>query len=56
MTEEQIHELKHKLQVTAREKYPDDTARQQAYLYGTLRKLGWKPERENQGTRPEGPT
>lgn len=39
-------ELEEKLKREARKKFPGDKERQDAYVYGTLRKTGWKPERE----------
>jgi hypothetical protein len=46
MTEEQAKALKAKLKNEAAEKFPDDQEKQDAYIFGTLRKLGWKPKRE----------
>ena len=37
-------ELERKLRAEAERKFPDDTARQNAYIYGTMRKLGWHPK------------
>ena len=34
------------LRAEAEKKFPGDKNRQDAYIYGTMRKLGWKPERE----------
>ena len=35
------------LREEAEKKFPGDKARQDRYIYGTMRhKLGWKPERE----------
>jgi hypothetical protein len=39
-------ELEKVLKKEAREKFPGDKERQNAYVYGTLRKTGWVPERE----------
>jgi len=39
-------ELERKLQKEARAKWPGDKEKQDAYVYGTLRKTGWKPKRE----------
>lgn len=39
-------ELERKLWQKARRKFPGDKERQRAYVYGTLRKTGWKPSRE----------
>ena len=35
-----------KLVNEAKRKFPGDKERQNKYVYGTLRKLGWKPQRE----------
>jgi hypothetical protein len=32
-----------KLRKEAEEKFPGNKQRQDAYIYGTMRKLGWKP-------------
>ena len=44
--------LEQKLQREAVEKFPGDQRRQDAYVYGTLRKTGWKPtvHRTTRGT------
>jgi len=34
------------LRAEAEKKFPGNKARQDAYIYGTMRRLGWKPERE----------
>lgn len=34
----------HALRTEAREKFPDDPERQDAYVFGTMRKHGWRPE------------
>ena len=39
-------ELERKLKERAKRKFPGDKERQDAYTYGTLRNIGWKPERE----------
>jgi hypothetical protein len=39
-------ELEAKLRREARKKFPGDREKQDAYVYGTLRKTGWKPDRE----------
>ena len=31
---------------TAKKKFPKDEERQDKYVYGGKRKMGWKPERE----------
>jgi hypothetical protein len=41
-------ELERKLREEAERKFPGDKERQQRYIYGTLRKTGWKPSREKQ--------
>ena len=38
--------LERKLRAEARKKWPKDKERQDAYVYGALRKTGWKPSRE----------
>jgi len=42
-------ELEAKLWVIARRKFPNNKERQQRYVYGTLRKVGWRPSREKKG-------
>lgn len=37
-------DLELKLQGEAKKKFPKDKKRQAAYIYGTLRKTGWKPK------------
>ena len=32
-----------KLREEAEKKYPGNKTKQDAYIYGTMRKLGWKP-------------
>lgn len=39
-------EIENKLRAEAEKKWPNDKERQDRYVYGTLRKLGWKPQRE----------
>lgn len=46
MNEAQAIELKAKLRAHAEKKFPGNPERQRAYIFGTLRKLGWKPKRE----------
>ena len=46
MTEAQAKELKTRLREEAQKKFPDDQERQDAYIFGTLRRLGWRPKRE----------
>lgn len=36
--------LENKLQREAAQKFPGDKERQDAYVYGTMRKTGWKPK------------
>lgn len=36
--------LENKLQREAAKKFPGDKKRQDAYVYGTLRRTGWKPQ------------
>lgn len=43
--------LEHKLFAQARDKYPDDKEKQRAYVYGTLRKTGWRPGKEQTNER-----
>ncbi len=38
--------LENKLRAEARKKFPDAKERQDAYVYGTLRRRGWKLQRE----------
>lgn len=38
--------LEQKLQAEAAKKFPGDKKRQNAYVYGALRKRGWRPKRE----------
>ncbi len=44
MNEQEAIELKAKLRAHAEKKFPGNTERQRAYIFGTLRKLGWKPK------------
>ena len=39
-------QLEKELWAKARSKFPNDKEKQRAYVYGTLRKIGWKPEQE----------
>jgi len=39
-------QLEKVLKKEAKKKFPGDKERQDAYVYGTLRKTGWVPERE----------
>ena len=38
--------LEKELKKTARKKFPHDKKKQDAYVYGTMRKTGWRPSRE----------
>lgn len=38
--------LEKKLRAEARKKFPHDRKRQDEYVFGTLRKTGWKPARK----------
>lgn len=44
MTEQDVLQLKEQLKAEASKKFPDDKKRQDAYIFGTLRRLGWKPK------------
>jgi hypothetical protein len=44
--EKTLKKMEKSLTKTAKEKFPKDEERQNAYIYGTKRKTGWKPERE----------
>ena len=44
-------ELERKLRAQAKKKWPKDKKRQDAYVYGTLRKTGWKPRRRKRKVR-----
>jgi hypothetical protein len=35
--------MERELKAKARKKWPKDKKRQDAYVYGTMRKTGWKP-------------
>jgi hypothetical protein len=39
-------ELERKLKAQARKKFPGDKKRQNAYVYGALRKTGWTPSHQ----------
>lgn len=39
--------IEEKLRKEAQRKFPGDKKRQNAYIYGTLRKTGWKPKGES---------
>lgn len=36
--------MEKELKAKAKKKFPKDKKRQDAYVYGTLRKTGWKPK------------
>lgn len=36
--------MEEELKKTAKKKFPKDEKRQDAYVYGTLRKTGWTPK------------
>ncbi len=38
--------MEKKLKAEARKKFPKDKKRQDAYVYGTMRKTGWKPKKK----------
>jgi len=38
--------LERELKAKARKKFPGNKKRQERYVYGTLRKTGWKPSRQ----------
>ena len=38
--------VERRLKREAKRKFPGDQKRQDAYVYGALRRLGWKPKRE----------
>lgn len=38
--------IEQNLREEAKKKFPHDKERQNAYIYGTLRKTGWKPKKE----------
>lgn len=39
-------EMEKRLWKRARNKFPKDKKRQERYVYGTLRRVGWKPPQE----------
>lgn len=49
MTEADVLQLKAKLKAEAAKKYPTDQDARNAYVFGTLRKLGWRPKSEDEG-------
>jgi len=38
--------MEKELKAEARKKFPKDKERQDKYVYGTLRKTGWKPKKK----------
>ena len=38
--------MEKELKAEAKKKFPKDKKRQDAYVYGTLRKTGWKPTKK----------
>jgi len=45
-SEKTLKKVEKSTRKTAKKKFPKDKERQDAYVYGTKRKLGWKPKRE----------
>ena len=43
--------LEKELKAEARKKFPGDKERQDKYVYGTLRKTGWKPSTQKKATK-----
>ena len=43
--------LEKELKREAKKKFPKDKERQDAYVYGTLRKTGWKPSHQRKGKK-----
>lgn len=41
-------ELEERLRAEARKRFPDDPKRQNAYVYGALRRMGWRRAAESQ--------
>lgn len=39
-------QVEQKLREEAKKKFPGNKERQNAYIYGSLRKTGWRPKRE----------
>jgi len=46
--------MERELKREASKKFPGDKERQDKYVYGTMRKAGWKPSREKQAPRRGG--
>lgn len=38
--------LERELRAEAMQKFPSDVKRQDAYVYGTMRKTGWRPRKQ----------
>ena len=38
--------LERELKAKARKKFPKDKKRQDAYIYGAMRKTGWRPKKK----------
>jgi hypothetical protein len=47
--------MERELKKTAKKKFPGDKDRQNAYIYGTMRKTGWKPSGEEKAKKTETP-
>lgn len=45
-TEAEWAEVKARLSAEAAAKFPADPDRRRIYVFGTMRKMGWKPDRE----------
>lgn len=43
--------MERELKSTASKKFPGNKKRQDRYVYGTMRKTGWKPSRQMKGKR-----
>jgi hypothetical protein len=43
--------MERELRAEARKKFPGDKARQNRYVYGTMRKTGWKPNTQKKGKK-----
>jgi hypothetical protein len=43
--------LERELKAKARKKFPGNKKRQDAYVYGTLRKTGWEPKKRKSGKK-----
>lgn len=38
--------MERKLRIQARKKFPGNKEKQDRYVYGAMRKIGWKPKRK----------